>query len=193
MKVKPEKKKTTKKKKPHIPSNFSQSKREQKTKKQEESLCMFFGAGASTLGGYRTFLTFPHMFWPTSKEPAILNATDKERVLLYAIRRELERKKKALTLDEYLRILNDYNTVLQNIFSDEELRSRFSDSLLFFSRIQELNQLVQRAKTHICALTVQHYREPPSKLYYDRMLSFYENIFKHYRHIQLFTTNYDIV
>jgi hypothetical protein len=58
------------------------------------------------------------------------------------------------------REVND-DFVLQSIFSDEELRSRFSDSLLFFARIQELNQVVERARTHICALTVDHYRSPP--------------------------------
>lgn len=157
------------------------------------SLCVFLGAGASTLGGYRTFLTFPHMFWPTTTEPAILKATDRERSLLSAIHKELERKRRPLTLDQYLGILHNYHVVLENIFSDEELRSRFSDSLLFFARIQELNQVVQGAVARICRLTMDHYRRPPELQYFQRVRAFYNFLFHRYQDVELFTTNYDLV
>lgn len=158
-----------------------------------KKICLFFGAGASADGGYRTFLTFPHMFWPTSTEPAILKSTDKERVLLAAIRRELERKRKPLTLDQYLWILDNYHVVLRSSFSDEELRSRFSDSLFFWSKMQELNQLVQRVRKHICDLTITHYKEAPQKHYYKSMRNFYSELFNKFQNVELFTTNYDIV
>lgn len=156
-------------------------------------LTIFLGAGASTVGDYRTFLTFPHMFWPTSSEPAILTATDKERALLSSIRRELARKKRPATLDHFLAVLSEYNRVLQNILADEQLRNRFTDSLLFLARIQELNQVVQRARGHICELTVSHYRRPPSTGYIVRSARLYKRLLDAFGHLEIFTTNYDLV
>lgn len=159
----------------------------------EKKLCVFLGAGASSYGGYRTFLTFPHMFWPTSTEPAKLNATDKERALLTSIRGELERKRKTNTLDNYLSSLNEYNIVLRSMFSDEELRKRFSDALLFLARIEEMNQVVQRARTHILELTVEHYRSLPSPRFYRNARYFYARLLEQFGLVEVFTTNYDLV
>ncbi|MBI2421769.1 MAG: hypothetical protein HYV27_02985 [Candidatus Hydrogenedentes bacterium] len=158
------------------------------------AITIILGAGASTGGGFRTFLSFPHLFWPTSSEPAKLEATEKERALLRFIMTGLKRKKRPLTTDQFLWVLDEYHRVLKGIFSDEALRIRFSDSLLLWSRIRELNAVVQGVLRRVCTLTVSHYSAPPSKHYVDAAREFYEKLLReNHDGIDVFTTNYDLV
>lgn len=153
---------------------------------------LFLGAGASAAGGYRTFFTFPHMFWPTPTEPAKLGITSKANALLLSIKNELQRQNRPETMDHYLWILNSYHAALTSVFASPELRTQFADSLLVFSRLKEVSDCLNTILRKICALTTAHYSCPPDRNYATRVFGFYDRLLELQDLLCVFTTNYDL-
>ncbi|KIX12466.1 hypothetical protein [Dethiosulfatarculus sandiegensis] len=163
---------------------------------KKREVFLFFGAGASAAGGYKTFLTFPYMFWRSPDSDGELQTNQKTYKLLEQIRDQLQRKNKALTLDQYLEMLDNYKRTLRNMFSDNQLREVINQSRLSFSKAQNLNNTIERLRTNICSLTAYHYMAPPNEIdYLKRLRTFVNSLFINDKstHVYIFTTNYDLV
>jgi hypothetical protein len=160
-------------------------------------IVLFLGAGASSWAGYRTFLNFPAMFWPSGDEPSKLEVTDKERTLLKEIKSHLAKRRLAPTLDSYLAAIYDFQLFTSNSVSHTVLRERVLTSSVQWAGVQELRSLLMTIRDRICRLTAKHYREPLRKGPLDqipRVYDFYQRLWDlaHGR-LSVFTTNYDIL
>ncbi len=161
-------------------------------------VALFFGAGASAWAGYKTFLTFPGLFWPSGKNPSKLEVTEKESHLLSEMKIYLNKKDYPLTLDRYLCLINEYKNVTNLSVSHTIIRDRLHSTTLEWASLQELRELLITLRDRICKLTAEHYREPISKNSkedIEKVYEFFNIIFEktNQNHIELFTTNYDIL
>jgi len=177
---------------------------------RRRDVIFFTGAGASAWAGYRTFMNFPSMFWPSGNDPAKLEVAEKERHLLKEMEVHLKKRHLPLTLDWYLYLIHQYQQVTSHIVSHTILRERILTGSAQWASVQELRRLLMTLKNRICRLTALHYRRPATleakiqqmgvdgvnldrkkiDTLYDTFRSVYgESVSE----INIFTTNYDIL
>jgi len=164
---------------------------------QTQNIVLFFGAGASAWAGYRTFLSFPSLFWPAGTKPSELEATDREKALLDDLRLHIATRRTPPTLDSYLSLIRSYHAATSNLVSDTILRERLLKTSPQWAAVQDLRNLLLSVRERITKLTAAHYRNPPQvddsqvRLVFD----FYEEIRARNStgELQLFTTNYDLL
>lgn len=164
---------------------------------EQNSLVLFLGAGASSWAGYRTFLDFPAMFWPSGSDPSKLDVTDKERTLLDEIRGYLNKRRLPPTLDSYLAAIHEFQEFTSQSVSQTILRKRLLTSSLQWASIQELRQLLITIRNRVCRLTARHYRHRPNPRDPDainQVYGFFDQLCGiPSSRLSVFTTNYDLL